>query len=36
MKISVFINPVSKIYIGPKVDISLFHTIYFISCNDNL
>lgn len=34
MRMNVFINPISKIYLGTKVDSGLFHTAHFVSCNN--
>lgn len=34
MRMHVFINPISKIYLGTKVDSGLFHTAHFVSCNN--
>lgn len=34
MRMNMFIDSISKIYLGIKVDSGLFHTAYFISCNN--
>lgn len=36
MRMNVFINPISKIYLGTKVDSGLFHTTHFVSYNNKL
>lgn len=36
VRMDMFINPINKIYLGTVVNFTLFHTTFFISCNNNL
>lgn len=36
MRMNAFINPISKSYLGTKVDSGLFHTTHFVSYNNKL